>query len=341
LEALANLSHQLKPDKDLVTLGISCEACHLGGREHARNNEAIRFAPTSPFVRLLAKDPGRPVTGERENPGSSLGICAQCHCAKVAVYPNGAGVANSREALDLRGGACASQIRCVNCHEPHTAGPPSGGPTPGRSLQACLRCHPAYRDEWKALAHARHPLAAGVDCLDCHMPRYNQGVDGVVRTHHVAVPVEQSLASKGFANACNLCHLDKSVRWTLEELERGWKRRIKPGADWAAGYGGSLDRPAGGAWLTSAHPPMRLVATHAYARSPLGKSQLPEVIRVLNDPVPLNRAFALFATEGLLGRSLLPTEVDIAAPPAVRARQVESLRRAIESGAARRRHQQP
>ena len=32
----------ISPD-DLVVLGISCESCHFGGREHAQNGKPIRF----------------------------------------------------------------------------------------------------------------------------------------------------------------------------------------------------------------------------------------------------------------------------------------------------------
>src|SRR5262249_40172872 len=153
--------------------------------------------------------------------------CAQCHSSTIPQYPNGAAIANSCEAGDMHGGACASQIRCVNCHEPHTAGEPSGGPTPAKHLRACVRCHTQYRDTEKATAHARHPISAGVDCLDCHMPRYVQGVDEVSRTHRIAAPVERSMAAGGLPNACNLCHLDRSLNWTLSELERGWGRQMK------------------------------------------------------------------------------------------------------------------
>jgi hypothetical protein len=322
-ESFAGLNGRLDPDRHLVTLGISCESCHFGGRDHARDQQDIRFLPTSRMTRVLDRDPARPHTPSRKNPTTLTGICAQCHSATVATFPNGAAVTNSREALDLHGGACASQISCVRCHEPHTAGAPSGGPASPRQEASCVRCHPDYREPEKARAHSRH--GDGVSCLDCHMPRYTQGLDEVIRTHRIAVPVEESLASRGLANACNLCHLDRSLNWTLRELGRGWGRRLEPNRDWAGAYAGSLDNPVGAVWLRGGNPHLRLAATQAYARSPLGRGRLPEVLRALNDPVPVNRVFAGLAAERLLGRRLGPDEWEVTAPPAVRARQVEAL----------------
>lgn len=333
LASFQGLQFRVNPDKHLTTLGISCESCHFGGRAHARDRERIRFLPTSRYVRLDALEEKQPITGSRRNPATTLGICAQCHTANAyGEYPNGASLTNSREAMDLVSGACASRISCIDCHEPHTAGPPSAGPALKAHLDACLRCHPQYRDSGKAAAHARHTTAAGVSCLDCHMPRYTHGLAEVIRTHRIAAPVEKSMVATAMPNACNLCHLDRSVRWTLRELERGWGRRLEPGPEWAAHYGGSLDRAVGEVWLASPEQTTRLVAVQSYAHSPQGKAKLREVVRALNDPVPVNRSFAVIGVERLLGRRLSPEEVNITASPAIRARQIEALLRRVDQG---------
>jgi hypothetical protein len=38
----------------------------------------------------------------------------------------------------------------------------------------------------------------------------------------------------GAPNACNLCHLDRSIRWTLAALDTGWGVRLRapPPAGW-------------------------------------------------------------------------------------------------------------
>ena len=42
VQAFADLSGKLDPDKQ-ASLGISCEACHFGGREHAELKKDIRY----------------------------------------------------------------------------------------------------------------------------------------------------------------------------------------------------------------------------------------------------------------------------------------------------------
>jgi hypothetical protein len=333
VESFTKLNSRLDPDRHLVTLGISCESCHFGGREHAQEGGKIRWVPTSPFLRLTAHDPERPVTGQRGNAATIAGICTQCHSGNATHYPNGAAQFNSREGFDLHAGACSSQLHCAHCHEPHTMGPPSGGPTQPKHLAQCVRCHPQHRDESKAAAHSRHAAASGVDCLDCHMPRQTLGVDALIRTHRVCLPVEESMVAKGSANACNLCHLDRSMNWTLRELERGWGRRIAPAPTWASA--GSLDRPAGELWLGSDVPVLRFVAAQSYARSPLGKGKLPDLLRALNDPEPINRVFAARAVERVCGRKLGRSEYEVTAPPADRRRQIEALLGELTRGPGR------
>jgi hypothetical protein len=317
------------PDRDLVTLGISCESCHMGGREHALAEKQLYFFPANRHVRLNLIDPSKTFAGERKDPITIQGVCAQCHSAEVPTFPNGAGMRNSRESADMRCGSCATQIRCVNCHEPHTAGEPSGGPPSLRHLEACTRCHSQYAGLEQAAAHARHSHETGVTCLDCHMPRYNQGINEVVRTHRISAPVEEAMVSSGSPNACNICHLDKSTRWAIEELKAGWGRRLPfPSGTVTASV--HLEQPAGKLWLSSPHPATRLIATQAHARSPLGKANLTEVMDALNDPTPSNRSFALFAVERILGRSLSTRDIDIVAPAAERQRQIEVLKSGVK-----------
>lgn len=328
VERLTSLNEQLDPDRDLVTLGISCESCHFGGREHAMLHQKIRFAPTSPLLRLTSHSPQRPVTGERSNPATINGICTQCHSGQAKMFPNGAATCNSREGLDMHAGACMSRMSCIDCHEPHITEGRAGGDANPRHLEACLKCHEQYREPAAAAAHSRH--SADVNCLDCHMPRYSQGLDELVRTHRVSKPVEASMISVGAANACNLCHLDRSLQWTLSELKRGWGQQIVLQPQWARHYGGSLANPVGDAWLSGDNTAMRLVAAQAFARSVLGRSKLFEIANALNDPEPINRVFAGYAVERITGKPVDANTVDITAPPAERKQQIDAFLRQLQ-----------
>jgi predicted CXXCH cytochrome family protein len=326
-ESFRGLNARLDPDRHLVTLGISCESCHFGCREHAERGGPVHFLPTSPYVRVTPRDPDRPPADSRKDAATVNGICAQCHSGNVRFFPNCAAQGNSREALDFARGGCASRLRCVSCHEPHTAGPAPGGPDNPAHNSLCATCHEAYGDPARAAAHAGHPASAGVSCLDCHMPRYTLGLDEVVRTHRIAVPVEQSMVSAASANGCNLCHPDRSLRWTVDELRRGWGRQLSlPESGPAAA---AVDRPLGEVWLESPAAALRLVAGQAYARLPSGKARLPELLRALNDPEPINRVFAQKAVERVRGRKLDAASYELTAPPAERARQIDQLLSAL------------
>ncbi|HTJ45062.1 MAG TPA: hypothetical protein VL463_23300 [Kofleriaceae bacterium] len=311
------------PVSELVTVGISCESCHLGGREHAaRPREALpRFVPASPD--LVARAGAPDLRGGRRNAIVVDAICAQCHSTPSPRYPNGAAVRNSTEALDLLAGSCAPAIKCTDCHDPHTAGPGPGASDPPRALAACTHCHPAYADAARAETHSHHPAGAA-SCLDCHMPRIVAGVSSFVRTHRVSSPSDRSMLGAGAPNACNLCHLDRSITWTLDELASKWGVRIPAGPALRAVYG-DLDRPLGPLWLSSASGQVRITAAAAYARSPLGRAALPLLAILLEDPVAYDRMWSLFAIEDVLGRRLMRDEYDPLADQSARSAQVDAL----------------
>ncbi len=320
-----SVKERIQP-KNLITLGISCEACHFGSAEHARSNGDVptSFLPSSPWVRWRSKKDGSPVESNPKDPRVMNGVCAQCHCATITTYPNGAGTWNSREALDLIDGACATKIRCTDCHEPHTNDGAEAAPTDAKHVAQCARCHSRYAEPAAARAHSKHGDA--VTCLDCHMPRITQGLEEVVRTHRISSPTERSMLEKGSGNACNLCHLDRPIGWTLDAFRTQFTKDIAPTTSWSAFYGEKLEKPVGLVWLEGKDPSMRLVATQAYARTPeLGKKALPALIRALDDPIAVNRVFDVFAVSRLLGRDLTPADIDVTAPSEKRKKQIDVL----------------
>jgi Cytochrome c552 len=316
------------PTDELITVGISCESCHLGGRAHAVDEQPIPFVPTSSDLR---RRPGAPdLTGGRHNPRVVDHICAQCHSTPAPRYPNGAAGRNSSEALDLLAGACVPQIACTDCHDPHVAGAGEGAPDPPRAAAACIRCHAELASPAAARAHARH--GPGVTCLDCHMPKIVVGVSAMVRSHRISSPADPVMLAAAAPNACNLCHLDRSIAWTVRALARGWGARLAPDDGWRLAYGGSLDRPLGPAWLASASHTARVTAAAAYARSPGRRAALPRLIERLDDPVAYYRMFMRFAIDDALGRALGSDEYDPVAAPAVRAAQVRRLAARARAG---------
>lgn len=311
---------------ELVTLGISCESCHFGGREHAINKKKIRFVPTSPELTVRRSDSPEPLKSNRKDHYIVNAICEQCHNARLDKFPNGGSAVNSCEATDMSMGACASQIKCTDCHNPHRHGPGSGAPDQPLQVAACVQCHAKYQPAEAALAHSRHSAASGVTCLDCHMPRIVAGLDTVVRSHRISSPTEPSMLANGMPNSCNLCHLDKSINWTLEQFASGWGRRLRLKDELLPVYGGSFDTPLGETWLKSQDKFTRLAVAEAYARSPLVKDPAPFLLTALDDPNCFNRTLALISLQKRLGRTVPDREYALLAPPAARKKQLEALR---------------
>jgi hypothetical protein len=263
--------------------------------------------------------PGAPVPAgfarERRDPAIVGAVCAQCHSGPSPRFPDGSALRNSSESLDLAAAPCTG-IRCIDCHDPH-----GGGTDPARAIAACTGCHAGRADPADAHAHAGAGHG-GVTCLDCHMPRIVMGIDRHVRSHRISSPTDPAMLGPA-PNACNLCHLDRSLGWTLGELARRHGVRIDP-AVLAAPL--DLDTPAGALWLGSPSPGVRLVAAAAYGRSRLGRAALRELLAGLDDDLAYVRAWTQLAVEDVLDRRLGPAEYDARAPRDVRRPQVDRLR---------------
>lgn len=291
-----------------VTVGISCESCHMGGRAHAKG-APIHFVPEGAQTQKGAPVPST-FADERRDPAVVNTVCAQCHSGPSPRLPNGAALRNSSEALDLAASSC--RARCVDCHDPHT-----GGSDETRAIAACSGCHPVFVDP----SHGGHAAAS---CLDCHMPRSVMGIDRVVRTHRISSPADPAMLAAAAPNACNLCHVDQPIAWTVDELRTRYDVRLDPDP-WTAAYG-DLELPVGEVWRTSKEPALRLLAADAYARSPRARLALPLLLDGLEDPLPHLRAWTLFAVERVIGRRISAAELDVRASPAVRKRQLARLR---------------
>lgn len=83
--------------------------------------------------------------------------------------------------------------------------------------RACLQCHPSYgRDVSKHTHHAAE--SSGSRCYNCHMPYTTYGLHKAIRSHQVDSPTVQASLQTGRPNACNQCHLDKTLAWAAEHL---------------------------------------------------------------------------------------------------------------------------
>ena len=91
-----------------------------------------------------------------------------------------------------------------------------------RGNEACLQCHQEYQSEEQLAMHTHHAAeSSGSNCYNCHMPHTTLGLMKAMRSHTIDSPSVATTLKTGRPNACNLCHLNKSLAWTGQHL-REW-----------------------------------------------------------------------------------------------------------------------
>ena len=131
-------------------------------------------------------------------------------------------------------------ISCLSCHRMH---PDENDPRDVeewrddqlrvgmRGNLGCIECHSEYAGADALAAHTHHPLGgasaddggdSGSRCYDCHMPHTSWSLLGAIRSHEVSSPSVRESVQVGRPNACNLCHLDRSLAWTGRWLKEWW-----------------------------------------------------------------------------------------------------------------------
>ena len=105
------------------------------------------------------------------------------------------------------------KLTCLSCHTMH-AGDPAGQLAPDRQGdRACTSCHAMPRE------HSHHREGSpGAACTSCHMPRTSYALLSAVRSHRIDSPSVDATVRFGKPNACNLCHLDRTLSWTRARL---------------------------------------------------------------------------------------------------------------------------
>ena len=117
-------------------------------------------------------------------------------------------------------------VRCMDCHDMHSM----KTLLPGNQL--CMRCHtpggfpnaPPIAPE----AHSFHQAAsAGNQCVNCHMPQTVYMQRDPRHDHGFTIPDPLLTKQFGVPNACNKCHTDQTVDWTLAATEKWWGAKME------------------------------------------------------------------------------------------------------------------
>ena len=310
-------------ERDLIELGIGCEACHGGAREHVQDPAHVRptLSLRSEFLRVTTPSGAPPSHAEDVNR-----TCAKCHTVLFSRYPYtwegqnrsrdpGGSSINSGEARDFLLGDCNTQLSCTHCHDPHTEDPKSAllaleGPQ-GDTL--CESCHQSLRDDQALGAHTHHAKeSSGSRCINCHMPKKNMGLAyELTRYHRIGSPTDRERVEGDRPLECALCHTDKSVESLVLTMERFWHKRYDRAALYKL-YGPDLRVNALEMTLRFGKPHEQGTAV-AVAGRDHRQDLLPLVVPVLGNDYPLVRYFARHAIEQITGAPLV---LDLNAPGA-------------------------
>jgi predicted CXXCH cytochrome family protein len=111
------------------------------------------------------------------------------------------------------------KLSCLSCHTMHGDEPNFLLKPKMTTNDACYQCHGDYRA--KLAEHTHHGTeSAGSLCYNCHMPKVVYSLLNTHRSHRIQVPDLASSVGTGKPHACNLCHLDRSLGWTRDELAK-------------------------------------------------------------------------------------------------------------------------
>lgn len=145
--------------------------------------------------------------------------CAACHAKPLHASETDALRFSAREERGLSRAVClvknkgGNVIHCQSCHAANV----KEKPTP----QVCINCHQHFATPAAVFEHTQH-APASANCFSCHQPETVYGHLTFQRTHEISIPNPALTITKNLPNACNLCHVDKSVNWAISASQRLW-----------------------------------------------------------------------------------------------------------------------
>lgn len=143
-------------------------------------------------------------------------------------YPDGMIRIAGREYNAMTDSECYKhgEMSCLSCHQLHQ--PESDSRlllewaddqlrVDALDNEACSKCH---SDEDYSSKHTHHQRdSSGSSCYNCHMPHTSYALLKAIRSHTITSPDIGRDEAANRPNACNSCHLDKTLAWSAEHLD--------------------------------------------------------------------------------------------------------------------------
>ena len=161
--------------------------------------------------------------------------------------------------------------------------------------------------------------------MNCHMPHTTYALLKAIRSHTVDSPRVATELRTGRPNACNLCHLDRSLGWAADALTERWGQP-RPELDAT-----QEEVPAGVRWLTTGDAGVRALAAWSLGWAPAqeasGRGWIPGYLaEALDDPYVAVRLVGARSLRSFPGLS--PAGYDPLGGPEARRAAVAALRAA-------------
>jgi Tfp pilus assembly protein PilF len=254
-------------------IDVSCEACHGPGSRHVEWAELPDMArPPTEYFELVVKT-------KKLDAREQVELCAPCHTRRAilgdythaepdlldSMLPSlltpGLYFADGQilEEVYVYGSFTQSKmysrnVRCSDCHDVHSIKKIKEGNA------LCLQCHRA--GIYDTQAHHFHKsrgekgepirsadgrvlfeVGSGAECVQCHMPERPYMVIDYRADHSFRIPRPDLSIKLGVPNACNRCHVDKTIEWSDQYITKwyGPGRRAHYGTILAAGRERSAD----------------------------------------------------------------------------------------------------
>ena len=229
-----------------------------------------------------------------------------------------------------------NRINCLTCHSMHEGDIRGQIKEENRGDKPCQQCHQQYEEKNALIAHTKHSFeSTGSRCYNCHMPRVVYGVMSIHPTHDISVPDPGLTVTLSVPNACNLCHLEKSVNWAIGESKKLWATRF---AASPVSSDPQFDLGEGPRMLFAGDALTRSLAAEAMSGGGPGKPDArwaaPYLVEALEDNYPIVRFFVANGIEYLRSTLVLKTKLekpDYLARKEVRKGSLNDWRRALEA----------
>ncbi len=217
-------------------------------------------------------------------------------------------------------------VTCSNCHDPHSMQLKASG------NNVCFSCHAPQK--FDVVDHTHHAAnSPGSACVNCHMPVTTYMVIDDRRDHSIRIPRPDLSLTMGTPNACNKCHVGKSVDWAAKNFLHWYgdklpRTRTYGELLYATAKNTPASEPALHDLLNPAAYPAIAQATALNEYSQFNSPRIADQVRTYTQSAdPMLRLNALHSTATLAPEVIMPLVVPMLNDPvlSVRAEAMNTL----------------